>query len=46
MKRKVPASKPRNDFARSPLLKKGGGHTSSRDYSRAAARRELRKELA
>lgn len=41
----VPATKPRNPVARSPLLGKGGAHEKSEQAKRKRAKDELAKQL-
>ena len=41
----VPVPPPRNPFARSPLMKKGGVHEKSSSAKRGQARRALERQL-
>lgn len=41
----VPLPPPRNPYARSPLMKKGGVHEASSSAKRGRAKRELERQL-
>lgn len=40
-----PTFRPRNPHAKDPIMKKGGAHTSSTDYSRRAKRERADSDL-